>query len=400
MKLGILKEEKVPIDRRVPLTPLQCVELKRNYPFLDIKVMSSDFRCFSDSMYLDAGIDVVDSLRDCDILMGVKEVDKCSLIAGKTYLFFSHTIKKQEYNRNLLIEMINSNIRMIDYETLVNNKGKRILGFGKYAGIVGAYNCFLTYGLKSKKYYLKPAYNCYSRFEMEKQLSNIRLGNERIVVTGSGRVGGGIIEILDTIGIKQVDKESFLNDTFSNSVYLHLDTMDYNKRIDGQVAGKSDFYLNPRHYKSCLIDYLKHADIFIAGHFYKPPSPFLLTNNDMKSNDFNVKVIADISCDINGPIASTIRPSTIENPIYGYNPDSASEDDYSKKDVVAVMAVDNLPCELPQDASEYFGQKLIEKVIPLLLDNEKSDIIMNATICQNGDLTEKFEYLRDYINGN
>ena len=296
--------------------------------------------------------------------------------------------------------MMELNISMVDYEVLKNQKGKRLLGFGRYAGIVGAYNGFLTYGLKSEKYNLKAAHNCENRAEMEGEMSKIKLSNEKIVITGNGRVGNGILEIIQKANIKEVSKSEFLNSTFDEAVFVHLNTMDYNVRIDGSESNKSEFYKQPELYCSSFMDYAKQADIFIAGHYYSSGSPYLFTREDAKHSDFNIKVVADISCDIDGPVASTILPSTIVDPIYGYNPISETEDSFLQEGNIAVMAVDNLPCELPKDASEDFGNELLEKILPSLINGDNESIIENATICKNGDLTLNFEYLRDYINGN
>ena len=400
MKIGVLKEEKVPADKRVPLTPKQCRLLLDTYPDIEISVKSSAIRCFSDAMYIAEGITIVDDLSDCDVLIGVKEVPKESLIANKTYLYFSHTIKEQFYNRELLLKMIELNINMVDYEVLRNKQGKRLLGFGRYAGIVGAYNGFLTYGLKSGKYNLKEAHNCEDRIEMESEMSKIKLSNEKIIVTGNGRVGNGIMEIMEKSNIREVSKLEFIQDTFNEAVFVHLNTMDYNVKKDGSITVKQEFYSNPELFKSSFMDYAIHADIFIAGHYYSSGSPYLFTREDAKSPDFNLKVVADVSCDINGPVACTIKPSTIANPIYGYDKQSEQKIDFRDEGAVAVMAVDNLPCELPKDASEDFGNEMLAKIIPSLLISDDEQIIANATICKAGDLTQNFEYLRNYVNGN
>jgi saccharopine dehydrogenase (NAD+, L-lysine-forming) len=400
MKIGVLKEEKVPADKRVPLTPKQCRVLLNTYPSLELVVKSSDIRCFSDEMYRAEGITIVDDLNDCDVLIGVKEVPKSSLIANKTYFYFSHTIKEQPYNRELLLKMMDINISMVDYEVLKNKQGKRLLGFGRYAGIVGAYNGFLTYGLKSGKYNLKAAHHCDDRIEMEGEMDKIRLSNEKIIITGNGRVGNGVLEIMKRSDIREVSKSEFINETFDEPVFVHLNTMDYNVRIDGYESSKSEFYKQPELYCSSFINYAKQADIFIAGHYYSSGSPYLFTREDAKHSDFNIKVVADVSCDIDGPVACTIKPSTIANPIYGYDKQLEKEVAFNDKDAIAVMAVDNLPCELSKDASEDFGNEMLEKILPSLILSDDEQIIENATICKNGDLTPNFEYLRNYINGN
>jgi hypothetical protein len=288
---------------------------------------------------------------------------------------------------------------MIDYEVLKNQQGERLLGFGRYAGIVGAYNSFLTYGLKSGNYLLKAAHKCKDRLEMEKELKNIVFNKERIVITGNGRVGKGILEIMNKSHIKQVSTNDFLKKSFDEPIYVHLKTMDYNEKFDGSASNKYDFYNSPDLYRSSFPKYAKRADIFIAGHYYSSGSPYLFTRVDAKSDDFILKVVADISCDIDGPVASTIKSSTILDPIYGYDPVSEQEVPFSQNNAIAVMAVSNLPCELPRDASEDFGNELLDKILPYLISDTDSQVISNATICTEGKLTSNFEYLRNYIKG-
>ena len=395
MKIGILKEEKVPADNRVSFSPIQCKEIISNFSNIEIFVQSSDIRCFDDAEYKYLGIQVVDDLSHCDILFGVKEVPKDKLIANKTYFYFSHTIKKQEYNKDLLIKMLNLKIEMIDYEVLKSNN-RRLLGFGRYAGVIGAYNAFVTLGMKDQTFSLKAANKCLDRKEMEVEMQKILLTNEKIVVTGKGRVGSGILEILNKLKITQVSSDDYLNNDYDYPVYVNIDTMDYNQRYDLSKGSFNDFITNPSLYESTFMKYANKSDIFIAGHYFGSGSPYLFTRLDASSKAFKIRVVADISCDIDGPVATTIRPSSISNPIYGYNPITEMEDDFSIDGIIAVMAVDNLPCELSKDASEDFGQQLIDNIIPIL--GSDSTILNEATICRNGDLTEYFEYLRDYIS--
>ena len=397
MKIGILREGKTPPDKRVVLSPKQCTQFIQQYPDIDLVVQPSSIRCFSDDQYLSLGINMQEDLSDCDILMGVKEVAINDLIPEKTYLFFSHTIKKQHYNRQLLKRMLELNIRMVDYEVLTDVNGKRIIGFGRYAGIIGCYNGFLAIGKRTKTYDLKPAYMCKDRKEMELELKKIILPKMKNIVTGAGRVGNGVIELINLIGIKQVSKDEFLNKNFDQSVFVHLNTIDYNRRIDGKEGSESDFFSNPKSYKSDFMKFAKQAEFFIAGHYHAADSPFLFTRDDAKSKDFKIKTVADISCDIDGPVASTIRCSSITKPIYGYNPDTETEDDYRKQDVITVMAVDNLPCELPKDASISFGQNLLEHVIPNLIGDDLNNLIERATICENGRLKNSYRYLESYV---
>jgi saccharopine dehydrogenase (NAD+, L-lysine-forming) len=396
MLLGILREEKIPADKRVPFSPKQCKEIIDNFSDIEIVIQSSSIRCYSDEEYIKHDISVVDDISISDILFGVKEVPESKLIPNKTYFYFSHTIKKQEYNRDLLIKMIALNITMIDYEVLKSSNGHRLLGFGRYAGIIGAYNAFVTYGLKYSLFSLKAANKCINRIEMEQEMKKIKLSNERFVVTGKGRVGAGILETLNKLNITEVTSADYLNNKYDFPVFVNIDTMDYNQRCDNNSEDFYDFINNPGSYESSFMKYACKSDVFIAGHYYGSGSPFLFTRENVRSSDFNISVVADISCDIDGPVATTIRSSSILDPIYGYNPLTESEDDFTKHNIVAVMAVDNLPCELPRDSSEDFGNQLIQNVIPLL--DTDSKILNNATLCKDGKLTENFEYLRDYIS--
>ena len=396
MKIALLREGKIPADKRVALSPKQCLEVLNQYPGLVLVVQPSPIRKFTDQDYLDLGIVLQEDLSDCDVLIGVKEVPKKDLIPHKTYFYFSHTIKEQPYNKSLLLKMLSLNIRMIDYEVLTNEKSKRLIGFGRYAGIVGCYNGFLAYGKRTGSFSLKPAYLCEDRKEMEIELQKIQLEPIKIILTGSGRVGHGILELINIIGIKQVSPDEFLNNSFDEPVFVHLNTLDYNKRIDGSASSKSDFYTNPGSYQSDFLKFAKTAEMFIAGHYYAAGSPFLFTREDAKSKEFKIRTVADVSCDINGPIACTIQPSTIQNPIYGYNPLTELIDDYTKPDVIAVMAVDNLPCELPKDSSIDFGAEFIKHILPCLLSTDPHKVIERATICENGKLTEQFSYLESY----
>jgi saccharopine dehydrogenase (NAD+, L-lysine-forming) len=397
MKIALLREGKIPADKRVALSPKQCLEVLKQYPGLVLVVQPSPIRKFTDQDYLDLGIILQEDLSDCDVLIGVKEVPKKDLIPHKTYFYFSHTIKEQPYNKSLLLKMLSLNIRMIDYEVLTNEKSKRLIGFGRYAGIVGCYNGFLAYGKRTSSFSLKPAHLCEDRKEMEIELRKIQLEPIKIILTGSGRVGNGILELINIIGIRQVSPNEFLNKSFDEPVFVHLNTLDYNKRIDGSASSKSDFYTNPGSYQSDFLKFAKTAEMFVAGHYYAAGSPFLFTRENAKSKEFKIRTVADVSCDINGPVACTIQPSTIQNPIYGYNPLTELIDDYAKPDVIAVMAVDNLPCELPKDSSIDFGAELIKHILPCLLSTDPHKVIERATICENGKLTEQFSYLESYV---
>jgi alanine dehydrogenase len=385
----------------VPLTPKQCKSIQAIYPNVEIIVQPSPIRAYKDEEYAAEGIRLNEDLTECDIIMGVKEVNINDLIPNKKYLFFSHTIKKQPYNRDLLRAVLEKKIQLIDYETLKNKQNKRIIGFGRYAGIVGAYNAFRTLGLKKGLYDLKPAHKCKDRKEMEAEMQKIELpSNAKIVLTGGGRVGHGAREIIDILPIKEVTPEEFLNNEFSEPVFTHLEVEDYYGRKDGKEFNKSEFYSNPELYISTFGRFVTEADVYIPCHFWSNKSPFIITHEDLRKPNARLSVVADISCDIKGPIACTIRPSKIADPIYGYNPITEQEDDFMKEGVIAVMAVDNLPCELPLDASEDFGNELLRYVLPVLLKEDPDNIIARASeTTPDGKLAENFIYLQPYVDG-
>jgi hypothetical protein len=323
------------------------------------------------------------------------------LIPSKTYLFFSHTIKKQPHNQKLMRALLDKKIRLVDYETIRDSKGKRMIGFGRYAGIVGAFEGFRAFGQKHNLFSLKSPSECHDRSEMEAEMKKILLpAKTKIVVTGFGRVGHGTEEIMKMLPIERVSVQDFVTHSFDHPVYIHLDTHEYYERkIDGGFD-KKDFYNNPEHYFSVLGSFVKKANLYIACHLWAAGNPVLLTEEDFAQPDWRCMVVADVSCDTNGPIACTIRSSKIAAPIFGYDRHTGAECDWQKEDAVCVMAIDNLPCELPLDASEDFGNELINKVLPLLLGDDPEQIIWKATeTTLEGELTPHFEYLKDYAHG-
>lgn len=401
MKIGIIREGKTPPDKRVPFSPNQLATLQARFgENLEILVESSPIRCFSDEEYRQAGLHVSDSLSDCDVLFGVKEVPIEQLIPEKSYFFFSHTIKKQPYNRNLLRAILEKNIRLLDYEVLTDDEGKRLVAFGRWAGIVGAYNALWTYGKKTDLFQINRAHECRDLPELKTQLPGIDLPPVRIVLTGKGRVGKGAKEILDSMQIREVPIASFLQDYFEEPVYVHLDVEDYNQRKTDGGFEKSEFYAHPDRYESTFSKFSEVAEILIGAVFWDPKAPQLFQLNEIASPDFSISVIADITCDIEGYIPSTLRPSTIEDPVYDIDRESGTAiPPFSKQNSISVMAIDNLPCELPREASQDFGRQLSEYVIPALMQGGQDPILERATIAREGDLTLEFSHLEDYVRG-
>ncbi len=399
MKFGIIKERKNPPDRRVVFSPNELTKIKQLYPSCTVKVESSDIRIFTDIQYQSMGIEVANDVTDCDVLFGVKEVPVDNLITNKAYFFFSHTIKKQPYNRKLLQAVLEKNIDLYDHETIVDAHNRRLIGFGRYAGIVGTYNAFRTFGIKFELFKMPKAETLSGKDALITHLKRQVLPPLKIVVTGTGKVGNGAKEILDAMKIKEVSVENYLTKNFTQAVYTQIDVLDYNKRKDGQVLDFNDFYDNPTEYVSDFEKFTKVSDIYITGHFYANDAPAILTREMLQANDCKIKIVADISCDVNGPIACTLRSSTIAEPLYGYLPSENKEVDVFHPAAIVVMAVDNLPCELPKDASEGFGEMFSEHVIPAFFNGDKDGILKRSKMTENGKLTERFSYLQDYVDG-
>lgn len=397
MKFGIIRERKSPPDRRVVFSPRACKNLLARYSSAQIIVEPSPIRVFSDADYKDAGIEVAHKMEECDVLLGVKEVPIANLIPNKKYFFFSHTIKKQSYNKALLQSILEKRIELYDHEVITGSKGQRLVAFGKYAGIVGAYNGIRAYGLKCDLFELPKAETLTDQQALILELGKITLPNIKILLTGRGRVGNGAEEMLKAMGLKKVNATDFLNKEFKQAVYCQIDASKYNKRIDGKQGSRWDFFENPTEYKSNFYRFARVTDLYIAGHYYDEAAPYLFTREDVRKNDFKIKVVADISCDINGPVATTIRASTIADPIYGYDPITESEVHFKDPNAIAVMAVDNLPCELPKDASEGFGKSFLKYVVPAFFDGDQHGILERARMTKDGKLTKRYAYLQDYV---
>jgi len=396
MKIGIVREGKMPRDKRVPFTPAQCIDLEKTFG-AEVFVQPSEWRCFSDSEYKSAGVKLQEDLSACDVLMGIKEVPLEELHAAKKYLFFSHTVKKQPHNQKLMKALLEKKIQMIDYECLTDPDFNRIIGFGHYAGIVGAYNGLRAYGLRFRLFDLKPAHECHDYEELKQELKKIRLPNMKLIVTGNGRVANGAIELLGLMAMRRVTPYEFTHFSFREAVYTQLHSHNYNEPIDGAQWETARFYQHPQEFRSTFGKFFPHCDLFIHCSFWDPRAPRLFEKADMRRPDFRISVIADVTCDINGSIPSTQRSSTIAEPFYGYNPITEQEGAPFSNENITVMAVDNLPCELPRDASENFGKELLEKVMPALISgNDPDGLIDRASITKDGRLMPRFEYLADY----
>jgi hypothetical protein len=401
IKIALIKERKNPPDRRVVFSPEKCAELLDRYRDASIVVEPSDVRVFQDQTYKDWRISVQEDLSEADVMIGVKEVPVEALIPNKKYFFFSHTIKKQPYNRKLLQAILKNKIEFFDHETIVKENNARLIGFGRYAGLVGAYNGFRALGLRDGLYEMPKVETLQDLNEVKLELDKITLPSDlKIILSGTGKVAMGAKEILDYLQINEVSDTVYLTSTFTEPVYCLIDVMEYNRRKDGKAGNKAAFYKDPKGYESNFMPYAKVSDFFIAGHFYGNDAPYLFTREDARHPEFKINLIADISCDVDGPVASTLRASTIADPFYGYDPISENETEFNAKGAITVMAVDNLPCELPKDASEGFGSMFLKSVMPAFFNDDKDGILARARMTTSeGKLTEQFSYLQDYIEG-
>ena len=400
MRIGIMRETKTPADRRVPLTPKQCRLIREEFPGLGIVVQPSRDRCFRDNEYMHEGIELGEDLSGCDILMGVKEVSAGMLIPEKTYFIFSHTIKKQEHNKQLLMTVLEKRIRLVDYEMLTDSRGVRIIGFGRWAGLVGTYNGIRAlctrYGIPG----LIPPQDCAGLQEMMQRASDIDLPPVRIAVTGDGRVAGGSEEMLSSFRVQKVIVDSLLGNTAPEKpVYVQLDPEKYNRNKEGKRFDLQHFFRHPESYESLFSRFLGITDLLIMAAYWDPKAPVLFTVRQMQDKNFKIRVIADITCDINGSVPSSVRTTSFADPYYDFNRFTEKEEKpFSNPGNITVMTIDNLPCGLPVEASEDFGHSLIRNVLPLLIHGDHEQIIQRATIAEGGKLTEQYTYLADWVS--
>ncbi len=396
MKIGIIKERKARVDNRVALTPKQCMSLMAKFPNIEVFLEPSDIRCYSDDEYIESGVKISEDMEQCDVLIGVKEVPIENLIAGKTYFFFSHTIKKQEYNKALLKALVDLDIRMIDYEGLVYPDGGRVLGFGHWAGVVGAHNGLLNYGKKTQLFDLPPAHSFTDYRAMRNFYDEQELPPMRIAITGSGKVAMGALQVMDLILAEQRPLQDMK--TADNLAFGHFSLERLYVDNEG-VFDKGDFFAHPEKYVCTFREQKYGYDILMNGIYWNKNIDRLFDAEDISQENWSIQTIADISCDIGGSVPINLASTNIAEPSYGVDRKSLEKiDPYQSFGIsVDVMAVDNLPNELPRDASATFGEQMLREVIPELL-NPSSQLLQTGTICEKGALTDRFAYLTDFYN--
>ena len=393
--IGLIKEGKVPSDNRVALSPKQCRYLLDQFPSWDIIVESSPNRCFKDREYQKEGIKVVEDISTADILLGIKEVPKDQLISNKKYLFFSHTKKAQTFNKALFHVMMDKNITLIDYECLEHEDGQRLIGFGFFAGIVGAHNGIMAYGNRTKEFKLSRVKEVKDYMELVHTYFGLKLPNIKIAITGSGRVAHGILEIMNLMDVQEVEPDEYTSRAYAYPVYVHLKGGDLYRHKTNNTYDRNDFHAHPENYHCLFTKYLKHTHILMNGIYWEPGIAPLFTMDDLKEDDYALTTIADITDDAHGSVPCNLGDSSSEDPIYGVNVTTLEKTAPYMQNGIDIMAVGNLPNELPRDASRYFGEQLIKYVIPDLLKGGNK-IIEGATMLDKGKLTQNFSYLADY----
>lgn len=395
LKIGLIKEGKVPVDTRVALTPAQCKWINNNRKDIEVVVQSSPHRCFSDKEYAVAGIKVVESLSDCDIILGIKEVPVANLLPEKTYLFFSHTKKMQPYNQAMLRDIINKKITLIDYECLLHEDGQRIIGFGFFAGVVGAHNGMMGFGNRTGLYKLPRVNSSKNLQALVHEYFGLKLPNIKIAVTGSGRVAHGVLEVMNLLGIHEVEPDDYTDHPFAYPVYVHLKGANLYRHKDTGKYNREDFHANPHHYECLFKNYITHTDVLMNGVYWEEGIPRLFDIHDITRPDFRIQTIADITDDLHGSVPCNIASSYIESPFYGVDKITFEKTDPYLQGSVDVMAVGNLPNELPRDASSYFGEQLLKHILHDVAEGNATTI-QNATIVKKGKLTELYKYMREY----
>lgn len=395
MKLALIREEKFPADNRVALTPAQCKWIQQHMPGVKIVVQTSPTRCYSDSEYRKVGIEVREDISDCDIYFGIKEVPPHRLIPGKTYLFFSHTKKLQPYNQGLFQAIIAKGITLIDYECLTHEDGQRMIGFGFFAGIVGAHNGMMAYGKRTGLFHLDRVFKCRDYRQLIHTYFGLKLPPIKIAVTGSGRVAHGVLEVMNMLGVHEVEPFDYLHKQFAYPVYVHLKGQDLYRRKDDGTYNREDFHTHPQEYQCNFPPFTRKTDILMNGVYWEKNIPPLFTEEDFKSADFHIQTIADITNDAHGSVPVNMGDSTIEDPVYGIDRTTLAKTPPYLPGSVDIMAISNLPNELPRDASRYFGEQLIKYVLDDLLKGG-SAVIERATMVKNGKLNTGYEYMRAY----
>ncbi|TVQ82761.1 MAG: hypothetical protein EA393_16405 [Bacteroidetes bacterium] len=434
VKIGIRQEDKYAMERRTPLTPKHVKKLKEEYN-LEFVVQTSSKRIFTDEEYLKAGAKIAEKLSECPVIMGVKEIPSDFFEKNKTYIFFSHVIKGQPYNMPMLKKMMELGCHLIDYERVADEQGRRLIFFGKFAGLAGMINSLWSLGQRLKELgytnnpflKIKQSYHYDSLAEAKKEISEV--GREiaenglpkellplTIGFTGYGNVSIGAQEIAALLPIKEISPEKLpeLQNRKNLPDNIIYKTVFHEKHISKPKNSShsfelQDYYNHPEKYENNFEQYIPHLTILMNCMYWDTRYPRIFTKNFARKlyekGEPKIKVVGDVTCDPDGSIEFTHKGTEIEDPVFVYNPQTGKPRMGFKGDGILVMAVDILPSELPRDSSEAFGDALVNFIKPIAdadfdLDFENLRLpapIKKAMILHKGKLTKDYEYIQQYL---
>ncbi len=428
MIIGIREEDKSIFERRVAITPDVVKELVSQG--FKVIVEPSSHRIFPDSEFEKAGAELKKDLSEAKVIFGVKEVPKEKLMPEKTYVFFSHTIKGQSYNMPMLRKILELKDTLIDYEKITDDKGRRLIFFGKFAGFAGAIDALHLLGQKLKSEgesnifeSVKRAYDYPSLKDAKEEISKLKNKIEKgelpkslkpfiIGFAGYGNVSKGAQEILDLLGPKEITPEELLNGKYKkDGIYKVVFKEEHmvDPKEDGYEFELYDYYNNPEKYRGVFSRYLPHLNLLVNAIYWEERYPRIVTKEDMKKlwkeGNKKLKIIADISCDIEGAVEFTFECGEPDKPSLVYEPLKNSYHLGVEGDGPAVLMVDILPSELPKEASEYFSHVLREFIPDIVkadysVSFEELNLpapIKRAVIAHGGELTPDYKYIENYL---
>lgn len=427
--IGIRREDKNRWERRTPLIPQHIRELRENHS-IDFIVQPSEIRIFSEKDYYKAGAIIQEDLSPCPVILGIKEIPKDFFEYGKTYIFFAHVIKGQPHNMPMLKRLLELNCQLIDYERITDERGRRILFFGRYAGLAGIVDSLWALGkrlewegIPTPFTQLRPTHSYQNLQKIREEFLKLsrRIKEEGLNssllpficgITGYGNVSKGVQELLDILPVKGIapnDIGSLPKDphTIYKVVFKEEDMVEpiHNHQFELQ-----DYYNNPERYRSKFQKYIPYLTLLINGIYWDSRYPRLLTKSYLrelysKSKLPRLRVIGDISCDIEGAIECTLHPTSPDNPVFVYDPFTQEAIDGYKGRGPVVMAIDNLPCELPLESSIYFSG-VLKPFIPEIARANFSvsfercrlpEEIKRGVIVYKGELTPEYKYIERYL---
>lgn len=432
-RIGIRREDKYAWERRVPLIPRDVKELVEK-DHLEIVVQRSHKRIFTDEEYRQVDIEVAEDLSSCPIIVGIKEIPIPVLERGKTYVFFSHTIKGQSYNMEMLSRMLELSCTLIDYEKVTDEDGRRLIFFGNYAGLAGMIEALWALGKRLVWEGIKNPFQGIDRVLNYPSLASakaaIRQVDERIAneglpeeitplvvgFAGYGNVSRGAQEILDLLPVREISAhdltlltqgQTALNNALYKVVFKEEDMV---KRVEAKRPfNLQEYYQHPERYQGAFERYLAHLSVLVNAIYWDTAYPRLVTKAAIKKmyekSQPRLRVIGDISCDVEGAIECTVKSTDPHNPVYVYNVTDDQAIDGVEGNGPVIMAVEILPAELPREASVYFSGVLKAYIPAIAQADFTGDFdacglpapIKRAVIVYRGELTPDYSYLRKYL---